>query len=388
MLPGYRTGQTFYDLVLLAVLLVATFAYWLFHCTGFMDGLVDLPWSRRWVAVSIQVEILAWILLVPAMLWNVRAIVLMTCYRQRTIERARHANEAQAVAKSKTVTMTIVNALLFSVSSANSYFFVALFLFEAAEFVVQALAFDQMSRAGIDREALTAFILLILLNGVAPLATGVIVSRNINRAEEQGAVHRTRKQASVWIARLLVFDATCDLCYSMFGFGHLLSRYFHLFGDESNTERQVIDAFTTHQGRVRGMIDKDAEDLRQWILSTQGEQVLFGGKDLGTILVKLMSRVWPLLHAPLRVMTAFKIRQSASAGKVLFAVLPPRRQDGAETVSQPDSPPVPAEARPISAVSPAGACCGRAGGRRADQAGGWQGQRLAASGHTHRRRGP
>ena len=50
------------------------------------------------------------------------------------------------------------------------------------------------------------------------------------------------------------------------------------------------------------------------MLLTEGESVLFGGSDAFEIALKFFSRVVPLWQCPLRVMGAFEMRQSVSAG--------------------------------------------------------------------------
>eukprot|EP00947_MAST-08B_sp_MAST-8B-sp1_P003544 g3544.t1 len=180
-----------------------------------------------------------------------------------------------------------------------------LFLFEAKEFVVQALALEQMSRSGIGQVALTLFTTVVLLNGLAPLGMTWIVNR-VNRIKDDPV--RRRVEASKWLARLLLFDATCDLLYSFFGLAHLIFRYLRIFGeaDASTAELEILNRFQRSTGSTTG-------DLKALMLLEEGRTTHFGGVSLGDVAIKFMSRGLPLLQAPFRVMSAFAIRQSLSA---------------------------------------------------------------------------
>ena len=211
-----------------------------------IDLMVDEENVRAFVGVTLLVQIIAGLLLVPAMLLALWGLVGLTCLWRRTVREAQEENEAHDVLKARSLVATVFNFVMFVFSPASSHFFVVMFLLEAKESIVQALAVEQMSRAGIGREALTIYTCVILLNGLAPLASAWVV-RHINRVDQEDVLRR-RAEASKWTARLLLFDAFGDLLYSFFALAHLLVRVGLLFGATSpdTEEARVAEFYASH----------------------------------------------------------------------------------------------------------------------------------------------
>ena len=296
--PGFCVGNTAAGLLLLGIAFLLQGFLFALHCTPIMDVMIDIPDSREWVGVTQQVSVVVGIVLVPSLLLVLVGIARMTCCWKYTQRKAHEADEAQAVLRSTSLVATVFNWTLYATSPASSYFFVVIFAMEVKEFVVQSVALEQLSRAGVGRVAMTLFASLILLNGLAPLSTAWIVrriNRIINGKDDQ---LRRRKLASRWIARLLFFDATCDLLYSFFGLMHLVWRYSEIYGP---SEAVMLDRYDS-SGRavLKNYADHaqlgDASDQKAFMLISEAENALYGGKSAGDITIKLLSRGLPLVR--------------------------------------------------------------------------------------------
>ena len=311
--PGWCVGNTAYGLFILSMVFIIDACFLALHCTPLMDELVDEEGARTWVQVTTGVVIFAGILLVPAILGALRAIWKITCCWRRTVREVQQTDEVRDVFESKSAFMTAVNFVLYFLSPASKYFFVYMYVSETKEFVVQAFAVDQMSRAGIGREALTVYTCVMLLNGTVSLGTSWLVGF-LNGIGDEDTLRR-KAEASRWIPRLLLFDASCDLVYSFFGLVHLLLRLYRIMSWDSEDEASGASAAELQiASRFATTSHQDLGDIKAFMLLSEGENALFGGKSFSDILIKFLSRVWPLLQAPLRVIQAFTIRQSLSAG--------------------------------------------------------------------------
>ena len=229
--PGWCVGNSAYSLFLLSVALIIELVLFAFHCTPLMDVMVDEQNAAAWCGVTSRVAIWTAVFLVPSMLLTLGGIIALSCCQRRTIQRARKANEVRDVLKSESFVMTLFNYVFYAFSPANCYFFLVIFFSEAKETVVQGLALDQLSRAGVGPTALTLFTSLMLVNGLASSLGISWMVRHINRVPSDEDDVRRRVEASRWIPRLLLFDATCDLLYTFFGLLHLLFRYWRIFGE-------------------------------------------------------------------------------------------------------------------------------------------------------------
>eukprot|EP00947_MAST-08B_sp_MAST-8B-sp1_P004060 g4060.t1 len=103
-------------------------------------------------------------------------------------------DEVQGVLESTSLVATVYHYVFFLFSPASRHFFVVTFLLETKEVVIQALAVDQMSRAGVGQAALTLYTVVILLSGGASFAAGLLV-RRINRFDGAGDRMRRRQTA-------------------------------------------------------------------------------------------------------------------------------------------------------------------------------------------------
>eukprot|EP00947_MAST-08B_sp_MAST-8B-sp1_P002868 g2868.t1 len=310
--PGWCVGSTAVDLTLLGLVLIVEAALFAFHCTSVLDVMVDRRDTASWVGITFAVKVVAGLLLVPAMLLALWFIISTTCLRQFALRRARRTNETRDVLTAKSLFMTLLNYVFYVTSPASSDFFLVMFLLEVKESIVQALAVDQMSRAGIGRVALTLYTSVMLLNGVAPVVIAWTI-RHINRIDD-AKVRRT--EASRWIARLLLFDATCDLLYSFFALGHLLFRYYFIFGSGGDSEEaRIADKFAAET-------QQSSSTLKGYMLMSEAQSTFFGGTSTADTVIKFLSRVLPLLQAPLRVGLAFTIRQNVAAGSCVVPAYP------------------------------------------------------------------
>ena len=309
--PGYCVGNTAYSLFLICMAFLIELVLFLFHCTPIMDVMVDEPNSRAWCGVTPQVAVVAGILLVPAMLEALGFIGQLTCCRHRTLRRMRAKASRtpwRRVSEAKTTRQAFWLSFRYLRKPTSAHYVQLIFALEAKEFLFQALALEQMSRAGIGPGALTLFTTIILLNGgLSPLGMRWIVNR-INGIDDPV---RRRALASRWISRLLLFDATCDLLYSFFGLAHLVFRYLTIFGGISGSyaEMEIVNRYSRN-----GPDHTEINDLKALMLIGEASNALFSGANAADITVKFLSRVLPLLQAPFRVVSAFGIRQSVSAG--------------------------------------------------------------------------
>ena len=310
--PPYCVGNTIYSLCLLAAIFVTTSTHFTFHCTPLLDVMGDESGAREWCGVSPTVQIFSWLLLLPALLNVVVAFGRMSCFSRRTIRRARanvRREPAGHVGNAKTICSALSRWQRIIRGPSSSHYIQMMFVFELKETVVQALAVDQMSRTGIQRVPLTLITAVILLNGLSSFFAMTWVVNRINRND---SVLRKRQEASKWLSRLLLFDATCDLFYTSFGLAHLVISYSRVFGLIHSEEAEKMRSYAqTAQGKGA---EVDFGDMKAFAIVSEAQSTLFGGTDAGEIVIKLLSRVLPLLQAPLRVMTAFRIRHSRSAG--------------------------------------------------------------------------
>ena len=312
--PGFCTGDMIGYLLLLSFAFIIEAVYFIFHCSPIMDLMVAEEDALSWLGVAPAAKVFAGLLLVPAMLWTLNILGTLTCLWHRTVRRAHkkaHEIPWRRVRDSKTTFGTLRRCLRYLRRPSAAHYLRLLFIMEIKEFIVQVLAVDQMSRAGIGSTALLVYTSAILLNGIAPIVMGFIMTR-INRMG-YGDDQRRRVEASKWIARLLLFDATSDLLYSSFPIVHLLTQYFQIFsGDRShsNFELDILENYAA-QSPI------SASDLKAYMLLSEGENTLFGGKNGFDVLIKFMSRILPLIQAPYRVRSAFRIRQGMSAAAVV-----------------------------------------------------------------------
>ena len=306
--PGWCVGNTAYGIFLLCVALAIESVLFAFHCTPVLDLMVDEPDAAAWCGVTTPVAIGAGVILVPAMLEALVVLGQLTCCWRRAVRRERrkaHYTPWRRVSEAKTTFRAVWRGFSYLRKPTSAHYVRLIFLFEVKEFVFQALALEQMSRAGIGPIALSLYATILLINGAVPMATRRVIGR-INLIDDPV---RRRAEASKFIARLLLFDATCDLLYSFFSLGHLIFRYLRIFGeaDAAAAELRMVKAYVINVG------SKEA-DVKAFLLLSEAENALYGSKSSYDTIVKFMSRIAPLMQAPFRVMTAFSIRQSLSAG--------------------------------------------------------------------------
>ena len=260
---------------------------------------------------------LAGSVLVLAMIQALLFLCQLTCCWRRTVRKARKkADRApwRHVSRAKTTLKAVWRSLNYLRKPPSAHYIQLLFLLEAKEFVVQALAVEQMSRSGIRRIALTLYTTIILANGFTPLVMWWVINR-VNRIDDPVA---RRAKASKMVARLLLFDATCDLSYTAFGLAHVLIRYQQLFGQGDNSRNATKELMIINRYRDSALANKihpiGVNDLKAFLLLSEAKNTLFGATSYGDIAIKVMARVIPLLQAPFRVMSAFRVRQSLTAG--------------------------------------------------------------------------
>ena len=322
-LPKYCVGNTVTGVALLCVAFIFEVVLFVLHCTPIMDAMVNEDNARPWVGVTPTVAMVAGLILSVAILEVLWAIGKLTLCWRGSVGRALSSLEKvpwQHVKEAKTTCRALWRCFFYLRRPGSAHYVQMLFVLEVKEMIVQALAVDQMSRAGIGRAALALYTSVILVNGLAPVGMRYIVSR-INRMDGDGDDIRRRALASRWIARLLMFDATCDLLYSFFGVTHLLFRYLLTFGGGLSTvEVKMLEEFGSDKFSTLKAVN--SADLKSFMLLSEAENALMGGKSAFDIAIKFSSHVVPLLQAPLRVKAAFAIRQSNGAAGAAAAQSP------------------------------------------------------------------
>ena len=247
--PGWCVGVTMYGLFLLVAVFIVEATLFAFHCTTLTNWMVDETDARGWCGVTPQIAVLAGILLVPAMLQALASIAALTCCWRCAVHRERRkAGQTpwRRVSEAKSTFRAVWRCLNYLRKPTSAHYVQLMFVFEVKEFIFQSLALELMSRSGIGREALTLYTTVVLLNGLTPLGMRWIVHR-INRIEDPV---RRRVEASKWLARLCLFDATCDLLYSFFGLAHLMGRYFGMFVLEADVYAAELETLKRYSGNV------------------------------------------------------------------------------------------------------------------------------------------
>ena len=321
---GWFVGNTFFDIFLLTAALIVATGFFVLHCTALIDVLVDESDARSWLGVTTEIRVFAGLVLVPAAVLCLRAIIQISCCWKRTLRLAQRTDAVRSVVESKSLALTAWHFIWFVLSPESSYYFIVIELLEIKEFVFQALALEQMSRGGVGQAALTMYTTVILLNGTASFAMTWIVNRRINIIDDSDGLRR-RAEASKWVSRMLLLDATCDLFYACFGVGILLVRLSRIFADADDSSIAEVRIVQRYNHAVLG---KDINnDMRAYMLLSEGENTLFGGKPGHGFdsFVKFVSRVLPLMQIPFIVMSSFTIRQNLSAGRTPAAAAAGRR---------------------------------------------------------------
>ena len=106
----------------------------------------------------------------------------------------------------------------------------------------------------------------------------------------------------------LVFDAMCDIFYSAFPLISLFLQYFTLYVDTW----PGYDAKLLDRAKLAGINGQDVTDIPAFLLIGTTSVTLFGGTSVWDTIVKVFSRVSPLVFAPIRLRAAFSLSMSIS----------------------------------------------------------------------------
>ena len=123
-------------------------------CTPIMNDMVDEPNAREWVRVTTNVQILAWLMLIPSAAYTVFVIVAITCCWRKTVRREVKKQQVKTMylattdshephpdqKKKRGITLLLVRALFYLKGSQSPWFYRFLFAWEAREIVFQFLA--------------------------------------------------------------------------------------------------------------------------------------------------------------------------------------------------------------------------------------------------------
>ena len=295
---------TVMDVTILCLVLLIQVILFAGHCTPFADLLMGTQDAISYIGITLPVQVVAGLLLVPAMLLTLWQIISITCLGKRTLRRARRESVTRDILATKSSVMAIFDCVSFVFTPASSYYFVVMYLLTAQSFLAQALGVHGKARRGYGPVALTLLTTFILLNGLAPVASALIV-RRINRTADNDFYQR-RIEASRWIVQLLLFEACCDLVYAFFPLAHFFARYSRITGG-GTFEAGVIQAYADHT-------HESVVALEGAVLINEAEGTFFGSSSSLDIFIKLFSQMFPLLMAPIRIRLAFTIRQNATAG--------------------------------------------------------------------------
>ena len=303
--PGaFCVGNTPTSYLLLGAVIITSSFYFAAQGTPLLDLMINEPQARRWVGVTLTVEILADVICASATLRALLIVRQLTCRWRRTVRRYIARDEVRLVTRNRRTCSTVFYGVRYFMKPRSSVFFRVAFLFEVNEFFWQALAVDQMARAGVTKGALLSYTGLIFANGFSPLALVWLVPR-VNKAA--GCPHGQR-EVTKFISRLLLFDAACDCFYALFPLAHLIGRYLIFFADIDVTSpsAKAMETF--------GLYSRDPpEDMAAFMLITEGEAAFMGGNSAYEVAVKLIARMLPMFLAPLRIRLAFVNRQAGIA---------------------------------------------------------------------------
>ena len=158
-------GNSAASIALLVLMLVTTSIYFALQCTSLMDELVEETGARRFVAVTMTVEVLMWILCVPVMLNILVVFVQVTCRGHRTVRDA-ILDDKKLVEATDSKIRSLYNFYDYFTGVHSPYFFGIAFMGECSEFFFQCLAVEQLTRAGVAPGGLVLYTSVILLNAL------------------------------------------------------------------------------------------------------------------------------------------------------------------------------------------------------------------------------
>ena len=100
----------------------------------------------------------------------------------------------------------------------------------------------------------------------------------------------------------------CDIFYAAFPLISLLLQFFTLYVDTW----PGYDAVLLNRAKIAAINGKDVTDIPAFLLISTTSMTLFGGTSLWDTIVKVFSRVSPLVFAPIRLRAAFSLSMSIS----------------------------------------------------------------------------
>ena len=299
---GFSNGLAVCMLLVQLLILLIFFAL---HCTPIIDPLVDEDNARHWIGVTPSVRVASWIILPPAVAHCVYIIAQVTCRWRQTalavqeeIQKCQTPRDAgfssKKMAKSSTAVLLCKFGCYHS-STQSPFFLYVLWLSELWEFVFQALAIVEFSRAGVDKTPLVIITAVLFLNALSP-----VVVAGYGRRVDHDRLFLGR--LTQWV---LLFDTACDTVYASISLALLLNRYGKLFaGRDHGYAANICARYSAAVGR------DDCSDVKSFLLLAQGRMTCFGGRNLWETFIKFNARVLPLVFSPQRIYSAFQVRYS------------------------------------------------------------------------------
>ena len=135
---------------------------------------------------------------------------------------------------------------------------------------------------------------MLVFNSFSPIMMALILRRQDRRA------HLARMTS-----RILLFDACCDLFYAVLPLFDVVAAFLFIFVFSEELDGH-LDQITEHSHILNGL--SNIGDIKAYMLLSKASEAFFGGTTYWTILVKIKSRVFPLIFASKRILKAFKIK--------------------------------------------------------------------------------
>ena len=340
--PRWLSGNTVLCLALLSGTTILAGFYCVLHVTPavqVMAGMVTDPLPIFDVTPAVQV--FAGLLFLSVVAYSAIVTVTITCFWRRTVDQMLREDMARAEMKTQSAVVSIYYCVEWFIGTHSPFFLWLVFALEVAEFCVQALAVDQILRAGVGDIAAAIYATVIFCNGFCPMALAWITHRRVAMGAEADTM-RAKVREGQLIARVMLFDALCDLLYGLFPIINLLIRYFILYGrgfeDYMATYGSGIPEDAEYMARTLNGIPRRGRNQPRWepaMLASEAKAVLFGSHNSGDIMIKFASRGFPLLLAPLRIRRGFVTRKTWHRSSAVLTRLRERRPQGSTGTSVP-----------------------------------------------------
>ena len=304
-------------LVVLNVLVLGvTAAYVLFQGTDIIDTMVNYTNHgsiRMWLLITPFTQAVVYLVCIPSFIGGTWSLVQITCLWRRTLlahrqkqhrkqlaerRRLKHGEAPTTDGSTKGRLKRALRAWGFWRGKDSPLYLYKVFVNECWEACFQLLSLNQFSAAGVDRMLLLVYSITLLLNCCSPLLIIYI---------QKTHVQKRRKHCGLMLRRLMLFDAFIDTLYAAFPIASLLIRYFELYPDPNDDDNPGDNELMRAACLVVDIMGVGCGTTKKYLLLNAARQTFFGGNSLWVVFVKVKSRMLPLVLAPWRIVSAFKL---------------------------------------------------------------------------------